>query len=84
MAQIRSTPAALLLLDLVREYLDHFELDYTSSVLHAEARVDELEGDSINRADLRARLGLTVASPTAAAEPVLAHLLAAFQQSVRH
>jgi hypothetical protein len=39
LALIRSTPTDVLALDLVREFLDYYELDYTTSVFHAEARV---------------------------------------------
>ena len=36
---LTATPAASLVLDLVREWLDFYELDYTSSTLTAEARL---------------------------------------------
>jgi hypothetical protein len=39
LALIRTTPTDVLALDLVREFLDYYELDYTTSVFHAEARV---------------------------------------------
>jgi FGFR1 oncogene partner len=42
LAAIRQTPASQLLLDLIREYLDFYELDYTSSVFHSEARLVRL------------------------------------------
>jgi FGFR1 oncogene partner len=38
-ALIRHTPTDQLALQLVREFLDYYELDYTASVFHSEARV---------------------------------------------
>jgi hypothetical protein len=37
---INTTPAAALMLDLVREWLDFYELDYTASTLTAEAALN--------------------------------------------
>ena len=84
-AQIRASPDAHLLLDLVREFLDHYELDYTASVMHAEARIDELEGESVDRDALRVRLGLPTPATDVhgqSTEPMLAQLLTAFLHMV--
>jgi hypothetical protein len=75
-ASIRATPSSQIMLDLVLDYLEHFELDYTASVFFAEARVDDLEGVIVDRDDLRARAGLSDANESN--EPVLAQLLTSF------
>jgi hypothetical protein len=46
-ALIRHTPTDQLTLQLVREFLDFYELDYTASVFHSEARVVRVEDHAL-------------------------------------
>lgn len=74
-----ASPHAALALDIIREWLEFFELDYTSSTLVAEARLP-VTSPSKNRSNLLQSLQITPNTNTPR-RPVLIELLAQVSSS---
>ena len=70
LAELQANPLAVDLLELVKEYLEFYELEYTTALLNTEA---EASGTKVNRKLLADRFSLPIAP--VASQPLLLELL---------